>query len=175
MVFTLESLFAGSVCQISAQSQHHLPNSNDIFHPFRQGVRTFPPCCTQLLLLCFLQGVRMCPWRPALYWRQACEAAWGSLVLLLSLSKVQDVPPRAALPQHTGSLHTGSFLGREGSTANGEWEEMKWDEKRGVCFSSPNCLNRKAVQRGPRCGEGNQGEPSDRVGRTEMVENRTWK
>lgn len=52
------------------------------------------------------------------------EGSWFSSCLS-HLPKVQDVPPRAALPQHTGSLCTGSFLGREGSTADGEWEDMR--------------------------------------------------
>lgn len=99
-----------------------------------------------------------------------CEAAQGTLVLLLSLSPTQGpgcAPQSNSAPTHRVTLHW-QFSGRDRSTADGK-------EKRGVCFSSPNCLNRKAVQRGPRSGEGNQGEPSDGVGRTQMVENRTWK
>lgn len=129
-------------------------------------------CCSAFFARC-----QKCPWKPALYWRQVGEAASGSLVLLLSLSPTQDpgcATQGSSSPTHRVTLPWQRVFWAEREAllmGNGK----RWDEKRGVCFTCPNCLNRKVVQRGPRCGAGNQREPSNGVGRTQMVENRTLK
>lgn len=150
VVFTLESLFARSVCQISAQRQHHITTSGDIFHPFRQDVRTFPPCCTQLLLLCFFCKVSEVPLETCLVleaggWSSLREP--GSLVVSFTYPRSRMCHPGQLFPNAQGhSALAESFLGREGSTADGEWEEMRWEER--SVFYLSQLLEQKGCSKG---------------------------
>lgn len=69
------------------------------------------------------------------------------------------MPSRAALPpQHRGQLHTGNLLGREGSTAGGEGEKIRTEER---VFPLPTARTERLFKEDPDLEKGSREDPQE--------------